>query len=393
MRLLHTSDWHLGRGLHGVDLHEAQQQVVRQVVEAVRADAVDAVLICGDIYDRAVPPVTSVRLWSDALGELSALAPVIVIPGNHDSATRLGAGSDLFRAGVHIVTDLNQVGTPIELHDDTGPVLVYPIPFLDPDVARHALSNDGEPLGRSHEAVMTAAMDRIRRDLSDRRRSQPAARAVVMAHAFVVSGGSTENERSESERDLRIGGVDSVRSTVFDDVDYVALGHLHGAQRVGEERVRYAGSPMRYSFSEVNQQKQLLRVDLGPSGLRGVESIPVKQPRSMAAISGTFDELLTSDTFDAHSEAWVQVTVTDDARPAQLVAQIRSRFPGALIIRHEPVSGPLVDRGAGSLRVPSQPTEVAGAFVRYVTGADISTGELAAFANAYEQALAEARSA
>ncbi len=126
MRLLHTSDWHLGRGLHGVDLHEAQQNVVSQVIDSVNLLEVDAVIISGDIFDRAVPPVTAVRLWSQALKELSTLVPVVVIPGNHDSATRLGAGSDLFRDGVHVVTELGAVGTPVELRDDSWTRLGLP---------------------------------------------------------------------------------------------------------------------------------------------------------------------------------------------------------------------------------------------------------------------------
>ncbi len=393
MRLLHTSDWHLGRGLHGVDLHEAQQEFVSQVVQAVTTHAVDAVLISGDIYDRAVPPVTSVRLWSGALKKLSTLVPVIVIPGNHDSATRLGVGSDLFRDGVHLVTELSTIGTPIQLHDADGPVLVYPIPFLDPDIARHALSDDGQPLERSHEAVMTAAINRVRDHLDSFRIAEPATRAVVMAHAFVLSGSTESVERSESERDIRVGGVDSIPSDVFHGIDYVALGHLHGAQRVEREGIRYSGSPIRYSFSEVNQTKQLLVVDLGAAGVLGVESVAVVQPRSMATISGTLDELLTSDGFAHLTDAWVQVSVTDAARPAELVAKVRARFPEALVIRHVPAGGPLVERDAGSSPVPVQPAEVAEAFVRYVTGGDISSAELAAFTNAYEQALADGRSA
>jgi exonuclease SbcD len=302
-------------------------------------------------------------------------------------------GSDLFRVGVHVVTELSAVGTPIELLDVHGPVLVYPIPFLDPDIARHRLSDDSEPLERSHEAVMTAAMNRVRGDLAVRRASEPATRAVVMAHAFVVPAGAQKTERSDSERDIRVGGVDSVPSAVFSGVDYVALGHLHGAQRVDGERVRYAGSPMRYSFSEVNQQKQLLVVELGAEGLHGVESVPVEQPRGMAAISGTLDELLTSREFEGSTQSWVQVTVTDAARPAELVTKVRDRFPEALVIRHVPASGPLVERVTGAAQVPARPTEVAEAFVRYVTGGDITSAELAAFESAYEQARAEARSA
>lgn len=397
MRLLHTSDWHLGRGLHGVDLHDAQQHMLSQIVACVGTHGVDAVLVSGDVFDRAVPPVTSVRLWASALRELSSLIPVIVIPGNHDSAIRLGVGAELFREGVHIVAEPSQVGTPVELRDAHGSVLVYPIPFLDPDMTRHALGTDGDVLDRSHEAVMTAAMDRVRDDLARRRRVDPAARSVVMAHAFVTTGAVTAApgtvERSDSERDLRVGGVDSVPSEVFSGVDYVALGHLHGAQRVQGERIRYSGSPLRYSFSEIHQSKQLLLVDLDADGLAKVTAVPVVQPRAMASLEGTLGELLTSDSFEAYTQAWAQVTVTDAARPRELVAKVRERFPDALVVRHVPTSGPLVERVTVPGDVPASPSEVAGAFVRYVTGGDINPAELAAFEGAYEQALAAGRSA
>lgn len=405
MRLLHTSDWHLGRGLHGIDLHDAQQGMLRQVVAAVGAHDVDALLVSGDVFDRAVPPVTSVRLWATALRELSSLVPVIVIPGNHDSATRLGVGADLYREGVHIVTEPSSVGTPVELRDAHGSVLVYPIPFLDPDMTRHALGTGGEALDRSHEAVMSAAMNRVRGDLARRRSVDPATRSVVMAHAFVTAGAETATEtategvaqgvaeRSDSERDLRVGGVDSVPSAVFSGVDYVALGHLHGAQRVLADNVRYSGSPLRYSFSEIHQRKQLLLVDLDADGLAEVTSVPVDQPRAMAIIEGTLDEVLTSDAFEQHTGAWVQVSVTDAARPRELLARVRERFPDALVIRHVPTSGPLVERVAAPGDVPTSPSEVAEAFVRYVTGGDISPAELEAFEGAYEQALVAGRSA
>lgn len=393
MRLLHTSDWHLGRGLHGVDLHEAQEAVLAQVVTTAAVEEVDAVLISGDVFDRAVPPVASVRLWSRVLGELSALTPVIVIPGNHDSATRLGVGADLYRDGVHIVSEVSSVGTPVVLRDDHGPVAVYPVPFLDPDMSRRALADDDEIPARSHEAVLTAAMRRVRDDLEGRRRSDPATRSVVMAHAFVVSGAAVEAVRSDSERDIRVGGVESVASSVFDGVDYVALGHLHGSQRVDGERIRYSGSPLRYSFSEVHQAKQVLIVDLDAGGLSAVRSLPLEQPRPMASIEGLLHDVLSSSQLGAHVDSWVQVTVTDSARPPDLQARVRERFPNALVIRHVPASGPLVERGTGSTQVPAQPSEVAEAFVHYVTGGDITPEELAVFEAAYEHVLAEGRSA
>jgi exonuclease SbcD len=388
MRLLHTSDWHLGRTLHGVDLHEAQRQMVDQVVDAARAHRVDGVLIAGDVFDRAVPPVPAVQLWSHALRELASCAPVVVTSGNHDSAVRLGAGSGLFRDGVHVVTDTSAVGTPVTWFDETGPVLVYPIPFLDPDAARHSLSDGAEPLPRSHEAVMGEAMRRVRADLAGRPGNP---RSVVVAHAFCVSGPASTAERSDSERDLRIGGVDSVASTVFDGIDYVALGHLHGAQQVGEPRVRYCGSPLRYSFSEARQVKQLAIIELAADGSVTVEPLALAQPRGMATLTAEFDELLTADAYEAHVDDWLQVTVTDAARPPAMVTRVRERFPHALVVRHLPVTGPLAATSVE--RVPVSPREVAESFVSYVTGDDITAAELAVFDSAYELARDESRSA
>lgn len=392
MRLLHTSDWHLGRSLHGVDLHEAQRDMVDQLVDAVRLHGVDGLVIAGDIFDRAVPPVDAVRLWSHALRQLSAQAPVVAISGNHDSAARLGVGADLFRHGIHVVTEADQIGTPVAWADDAGPVMVYPIPFLDPDVARHRLSEGGEPLPRSHDAVMAAAMSRVRADLGGRSSGSagPTVRSVVVAHAFVVSAQVEPPERSDSERDIRVGGVDSVSASVFEGVDYVALGHLHGAQQVVPSKVRYSGSPLRYSFSEAHQIKQATLVDLAADGTVAVEPLTLDQPRGMATLTSELDDLLASDAYAPHVDDWVQVTVTDAARPSGLVARVRERFPHALVVRHVPASGPLVE-GASTTRVPLAPHEVAEAFVSYVTGDDITAAELAAFNAAYESARDEAR--
>ena len=387
MRLLHTSDWHLGRGLHGLDLHDAQRQFISQIVHTVREHDVDAVLIAGDVFDRAIPPVPAVKLWAQALRELSALVPVIAISGNHDSAIRLGAASDLYREGVHLCTSINEVGTPVVLSDEHGPVAVYPIPFLDPDIARHALSESDEPLARSHAAVLGQAIQQVRTDLSARTASDPATRSVVMAHAFVIAG--TPPETSESERDIRVGGVDSVPSAVFDGVDYVALGHLHGAQRVDGEHVRYSGSPLRYSFSETRQRKQVTLVQLDANGLAEVTAVELAQPREMAIVRDTLEQLLTSEAYDRHVDDWVQVAVIDDERPADLKRRVAERFPHALSTRHEPVSGPLASHTPSHVRVPSAPDEVVASFVHYVTGGQITEAELAAFTEAYEFARTE----
>lgn len=386
MRLLHTSDWHLGRGLHGLDLRDAQRQFVSQIVVAVREHQVDAVLIAGDIFDRAVPPVSAVTLWGQALRELSALVPVIAISGNHDSAIRLGAAADLYRDGVHLYTELSQIGTPVTLSDDHGPVAIYPIPFLDPDIARHALGGD-EPLARSHQAVLTEAMVRVRADLDQRLEAAPATRSIVMAHAFVMTGQPPET--SESERDIRVGGVDSVTATVFNGIDYVALGHLHGAQRLDADRIRYSGSPLRYSFSEARQRKQVLIVDIDASGVHHVEQRELAQPRAMSILRDSIEQLLLSERYEPHVDDWVQVAVIDDERPADMRRQVLERFPHALSVRHEPVAGPLAGHASNDVRVPAAPDEMVASFVHYVSGGQISESELVAFTEAYEFARAE----
>ena len=395
MRLLHTSDWHLGRSLHGVDLHGAQRAFVSELVAAVKQHAVDAVLIAGDVFDRAVPPVAAVQLWADALDELCALVPVIAISGNHDSAIRLGAGATLFRKGVHIHTDLDGIGSPVMLRDEFGPVAVYPIPFLDPDIARHQLSSGDEPLARSHAAVLTEAMRRVHADLTHRRATDTGVRSVAMAHAFVLasplgSDVAEQPQRSDSERDISIGGVDSVPASTFDGIDYVALGHLHGAQRVAGERVRYSGSPLRYSFSEVRQRKQALLVDLDAEGTVATQSIEMSQPRGMAVLRGTMAGLLTASEHERDADSWVQIAVTDPERPAEMRARLLERFPHALSTRHEPATGPLAVSSAGhATPIPQAPDEVAAAFVHYVTGGHISDAELTAFRQAYEAARNE----
>lgn len=232
MRLLHTSDWHLGRSFHRVGLLDAQAAFLDHLVATVHAHDVDAVLVAGDVYDRAVPPLPAVALFDTALHRLAeAGVPTVMISGNHDSARRLGVGAGLIeRAGIHLRTDPDGIGTPVVLSDGHGEVTLYGLPYLEPALVRERLG--AEKAG--HEAVLAAAMDRVRADLAGR----PAGtRSVVLAHAFVAGGAP-----SDSERDITVGGVSAVPTGIFDGVDYVALGHLHGSQTL-TPRVRYSGSP------------------------------------------------------------------------------------------------------------------------------------------------------
>jgi len=233
MRLLHTADWHLGRSFHGESLLAAQAAWADWLVELAAASSVDVIVVAGDLYDRALPPVDAIALADDALARLAAVAPVVVVSGNHDSATRLAFGSSLLsRAGLHLRTDPTRSGEPVRV----GGLALYAIPYLEPDAVRVRLGVEE----RGHGPVLAAAMALVRADLAVR----PAGtRAVVVAHAFVAGAVA-----SESERDLAIGGASSVPVATFAGVDYAALGHLHGPQRVGENG-RYAGSPLAFSFS------------------------------------------------------------------------------------------------------------------------------------------------
>lgn len=274
MRILHTSDWHLGRSFHRVSLLDAQAAYLDHLVRTVREHAVDVVVVAGDVYDRAVPPLAAVQLFDDALHRLAAAGvPTVMISGNHDSARRLGVGAGLIaRAGIHLRTDPGACATPVVLHGAQGDVAFYGLPYLEPALVRDSL---GAPR-TSHEAVLTAAMDQVRADLAAR---PDGTRSVVLAHAFVAGG-----EPSDSERDITVGGVAAVPAGVFAGVDYVALGHLHGCQTV-TERVRYSGSPLAYSFSEHTHRKTMWLIDLGP-GERWPRSASTARCRARSYGSG-----------------------------------------------------------------------------------------------------------
>jgi exonuclease SbcD len=333
VRILHTSDWHLGRSFHREGMLTHQAAYVDHLLQVVESERVDLVVVAGDVYDRALPQVDAVRLADESLVRLArSRAQVVLTSGNHDSAQRLGFSSRLIdSAGVFIRTDAAGVGSPVELADDHGPVAVYGLPYLDPV----ALADPWSLPVRSHEAALGAAMERVRRDLAVR---SSGTRSVVLAHAFVAGG-----QPSESERDISVGGVSRVATGVFDGVDYVALGHLHGAQTLSD-RIRYSGSPVAYSFSEHAQTKGSWLVDLGARGGVTARFVEAPVPRRLARIRGELDSLLADPTLEAAEQCWVQATLTDAVRPSQPMERLRRRFPHALVLAFEPAraDGPAV---------------------------------------------------
>lgn len=322
MRVLHTSDWHLGRSFHRESLLAAQGAFVDHLIETVRAERIDVVVVSGDVYDRALPSVDAVDLCNQALRRLvDERVRTVLISGNHDSARRLGFGADLIdAAGVHLRTDPERVGEPVVIDD----VAFYGIPYLEPELVR-------EPWGlpaRTHTAAIGHAMSLVRADLSRR-----GPRVVVLAHAFVTGG-----QASDSERDISVGGVAHVPVSAFDGVDYVALGHLHGRQRMSET-VRYSGSPIAYSFSEAGQLKGSWLVELGPAGQVTAEFAEAPVPRPVHRLRGRLDDLLSSAEHTPYESHWLQVTLTDPIRPKGAMERLRSRFEHTLTLFFEPEGG------------------------------------------------------
>ncbi|KAB1987146.1 exonuclease SbcCD subunit D [Streptomyces triticiradicis] len=379
MRLLHTSDWHLGRAFHRVNMLDAQSRFIGHLVTTAREREVDAVVVSGDVYDRAVPPLAAVQLFDDALHRLADLGvPTVMISGNHDSARRLGVGAGLIgRAGIHLRTDPAACGTPVVLADTHGDVAFYGLPYLEP-----ALVKDEFGVERAgHETVLAAAMDRVRADLAGRARGT---RSVVLAHAFVTGG-----EASDSERDITVGGVASVPAGVFDGVDYTALGHLHGSQTIAE-RVRYSGSPLPYSFSEADHRKSMWLVDLGPDGFLSAERIDCPVPRPLARLRGHLEDLLADPELERHTDAWVEATLTDPVRPADPMARLAERFPHTLSLVFAPERPPQAPEVSYARRIAGRSEEqIAEDFVAHVRGAGPDTREQAVLRDAFDAVRAD----
>lgn len=338
MRLLHTSDWHLGRSLHREDLRDAQAAFVDHLVETVRTEQVDAVLVAGDVYDRAVPSLDAVQLCEEALTRLRETgAHVVVISGNHDSARRLGFGSRLLDAsGVFLRTQPTL--EPVVL----GDVPVYAVPYLDP-----------APLADHLRQVAAVAPPY----------------AVVMAHGWVAGGAV-----SDSERDLTVGGVGAIAPSLFDGFAYSALGHLHGPQVIGEG-LRYSGSPLAYSFSEATHRKGSWLVETTATGLVSTAFVPAPVPRRLSTVRGDLADLLTDTALSGQEDDWLSVTLTDRARPEDAMTRLRTRFPHVLVLTHEP-AGVVRSEETYAARVSGRTDlQVSSAFVEHVRGTPADADE------------------
>ncbi|WP_417069096.1 exonuclease SbcCD subunit D [Niveibacterium terrae] len=381
MRLLHTADWHLGRIFNAHSLIEDQAHLLREFVARVRDIKPDAVLIAGDVYDRAVPPADAVALLDETLSDIvqGLGVPVVMIAGNHDSGERLGFGAKLLAGqGLHVA---GQAGSPLKLRlaDRHGEVDLFALPYAEPAVVR---SIHGSESTLDHAAAMRLQLDAIRG------RSGRARRSVLLAHAF-VSGG----EESESERPLSIGGSGAVPAEVFKGFDYVALGHLHQAQSLAAGRLRYSGSLMKYSLSEVAHAKSVSLVELDEAGSVSVEAIALPPRRDLRVLEGSLAELIERGRSDPHAEDYVHARLTDAGALLDPMSRLRELYPNALSLERLV----LARSGEGSARREAlrqlDTSALFASFLSDVADEEMDDARRAAFAEVLRTLDPEGRSA
>ncbi|KFF60822.1 hypothetical protein JF66_01540 [Cryobacterium sp. MLB-32] len=365
MKILHTSDWHIGRTFHTHPTLDHLGTVLGALVEIVRDRQIDVVVVAGDVFDHAMPSKESYAVLTAVLRELKAAgAAVVLTSGNHDSAARLGFQSEWASlAGIHVVTSYDQYLHPITLTDAHGPVNFYGIPYLEPVLVRHL--HPGVTL-KTHEQVLGFAMDQIRVDMAAR-----PGRSVVLSHCF-AAGGVALSEASEVERDITVGGLDVVPLGVFDGPDYVALGHIHGRARLSE-RVRYSGAPLHYSFSEAGKPRGGWLVTLDADGLGSVDWVDLPVPRRLSVLEGPIDELLHDERYGVREHDWVKAVLTDQVRPLDGMRTLQTRFPHCVTLEHRPAVTVETDGATYAERIreaTGDPEIVAGflAFVRNGAG-------------------------
>ncbi len=337
MKFLHLADLHLGKRVNGFSMLEDQAHILRQILAILDGEQPDGVLIAGDVYDKSVPSVEAVELLDGFLTELRTRGvPVLLISGNHDSPERLAFGGRVMDScGIHISPVYDGALAPVTLHDEFGPVHVWLLPFVKPAHVRRWFPDADIESYTDAVAEAVAHMD-----------IDTAARNVLVTHQFVTGGA-----RSGSE-ELSVGGTDNVDSGVFAPFDYVALGHLHGAQHIGRETIRYAGSPLKYSFSEARQHKSVTVVTLGEKGDVQVRTVALTPLRELREIRGSYDEL-TARSFYEHTtyrSDYLHLILTDEQDVFDAMSRLRTIYPYLMTLDYDNAR----TRAAGGMSVPAE---------------------------------------
>ena len=313
MKLMHLSDLHLGKRVNGFSMIADQRHVLEQILAMTAEEKPDAALLCGDIYDKTVPSAEAVELFDWFLSRLAQYCPVYLISGNHDSAERLAFGGRLLeRAGVYLSPVYDGTVATVQQQDEFGTVCFHLLPFLKPAQVRRFFP---EEVVESYTDAARAALSAIDREDGNRH--------VLLAHQFV-----TGSERCESE-EVSIGGSDNVDAEVFAGFDYVALGHLHGAQRAGGEHIRYCGTMLKYSFSEANHHKSVTFVQLGEKGSLSITTRELKPLRDLKQIRGTYEEIMSRSYYYGTElpESYLHITLTDEEDVPEALGRLRTVYP------------------------------------------------------------------
>ncbi len=318
MKFIHTSDWHIGRQFHNTSLLDDQRHVLLQIIDYIVKEQVDALVISGDIYDRSLPPSTAVEMLDEVFQRIVSdlKVPVILIPGNHDGAERLGFGARLMhQSGLHIISKLNDVTNPVILNKDGIECAFYGIPYCEPLMVKNEFDVDVKTFDQAH----TYLVNKISEQKSEKQTN------VLISHCFIDGA-----QESESERPLQVGGADRVSYQPCIDFDYVALGHLHSPQYRGAEHIRYSGSILKYSFSEQHQKKGVSLVEISASGLASQRDLPLIPLKNMRVIEGKLDQILEQGKLDPYNEDYILVRLTDTRAILEPMAKLREVYPNVL---------------------------------------------------------------
>ena len=328
MKILHTGDWHIGKLVHGVHMTEDQRHVLKQLVELIKKEKPDVLIIAGDVYDRSVPPIEAVDLLDEVLTEIVMTlgVNVFVIAGNHDSPDRVGFASRMLRdKGLYISGNISKEINPITVEDAHGPVNFYLIPYAEPAIVREVYGDDTI---RSHDLAMKAITASVVETLPTKERN------ICVAHAFLM--GTESIETSDSVRPLSIGGTEYVDAAYFDAFNYTALGHLHRPQKVLNERIRYAGSLLKYSFSEATQNKSVAMINLDVSGETSVVLHQLSPVRDMRVLKGKLENLVDVGVYgDTNTDDYIMAVLTDEGELIDPITTLRAVYPNVMRVEKE----------------------------------------------------------
>ena len=341
MKIIHTSDWHIGKIVNEYSMIDDQKYILNKLIELIDEENIDVLMIAGDVYDRSIPPVEAVELLNETLSKLiiDRNVSVMIISGNHDSGERLSFGSKILeKQGLYIAGSDDKLYKKVVLRDNNQNVNFYLVPYKDPALTKKLLNNKEI---RSHNDAMIAVIDKIKEELNENEIN------ILIGHGYVtmkreeaIEGNDhkyevAELETSESERPLSIGGTDLIDGNIFKDFDYVALGHLHGRQRIGRDTMRYSGSLLKYSFSEVKQKKSVAVLDLIDKDIN-VELKELKPLRDLRIIKGNIEDLICEGRdIEEGKEDYIQAILTDDGELMNPMEKLKSVYPNTMLISRE----------------------------------------------------------